>query len=93
MRFLLPKLMESKGLPTAYALERYSKGALPITTATRLVKAGWRLKRIDMETLDALCDVFNVGPGELLERDAKRPTATSSGQPARPKRPRAKASR
>jgi hypothetical protein len=71
MRFLLPKLMEAKNLPTAYALERYSKGALPITTATRLVKAGYKPKRIDLDTLDVLCDIFNVGPGELLERDRK----------------------
>ena len=85
MRFLLPDLMEAKQLRTAYALERYSNGAIPITTANRLVKAGYKPKRLDLETLDALVRVFNVKDmNALLKPDEARltPPAPPSGKPA-----------
>jgi len=73
MRMRLPDLMRERGMRNAYSLMKASKGALTITTAVRLVDADGRPKRIDMTTLDTLCDIFGVGPGELLERDkAKR---------------------
>lgn len=72
MRLRLSELMEAKGLKTAYALERYSKGVLPITTATRLVKAKDRPKRVDLATLQDLCDVFKLDDmNDLFERDGK----------------------
>jgi DNA-binding Xre family transcriptional regulator len=69
MRLKLPELMEARGMKSAYALMKASAGAMNITTAVRLVEAEGKPKRIDMTTLDVLCDIFNVGPGELLERD------------------------
>jgi DNA-binding Xre family transcriptional regulator len=74
VRLRLPDLMRTFDPPmkSAYALMKASKGALTITTAVRLVEANGRPKRLDMATLDTLCDIFDVGPGELLERD-KRP--------------------
>lgn len=72
MRLRLPDLMAARGMHTAYALAKASRGEIPITTAARLVESGGRPKRIDMATLDALCDVFGVGPGDLLEREKKR---------------------
>jgi DNA-binding Xre family transcriptional regulator len=72
MRLRLPDLMAERGVRTAYALAKASRGAIPITTAARLVEANGRPKRIDLATLDALCDVFGVGPGDLLEREKKR---------------------
>ena len=31
-----------------------------------------RTTRVDLETLDKLCEVLDVAPGELLERDAPK---------------------
>ena len=72
MRLTLPELMAARGLKTAYSLERYAKGALTMSSAHRLVKAAGKPKRVDLATLDALCDVFGVEPGELWERDTKK---------------------
>lgn len=73
MRLKLSKLMADRGLATAYALERFSKGALPITTATRLVNAKDRPKRIDLETLQILCEVFGLKDmNELLHVETRK---------------------
>jgi DNA-binding Xre family transcriptional regulator len=72
MRLRLPDLMKSRGMHNAYSLMKASRGALTITTAVRLVDSDGKPKRIDMTTLDTLCDIFGVGPGELLERDKPR---------------------
>jgi DNA-binding Xre family transcriptional regulator len=72
MRLRLPELMRQREMRNAYALMKASKGALTITTAVRLFNADGHPKRIDLTTLDTLCDIFNVGPGDLLERDKKR---------------------
>lgn len=69
MRLRLPELMAAKGIGTAYALSKASKGALTITTAQRLIDAAGHPKRIALETLDTLCDVLDVSPAELFERD------------------------
>jgi DNA-binding Xre family transcriptional regulator len=65
----LPDLMQARGMRNAYSLMKASKGALTITTAVRLVDANGKPKRVDFTTLDTLCDIFGIGPGELLERD------------------------
>jgi DNA-binding Xre family transcriptional regulator len=71
MRLRLPELMHRRGLKGAYALAKASRGAIPISTAQRLVAGA--MKRIDFGTLDVLCDVLDADPSELLERDkAKR---------------------
>lgn len=75
MRFRLAELMEKRGLKTAYALAKASHGTIPITTANRLVVAQGRPKRIDLETLEALCAVLDVDPGELFEREPKAKAA------------------
>jgi DNA-binding Xre family transcriptional regulator len=70
MRIRLPELMAAHGMATAYQLAKASNYRISITKAYRLVDSKGRPPRADFETLEALCDVFNVGPGELLERDA-----------------------
>lgn len=75
MRLRLPELMATrkpKPLRTAYALAKASNGAISITTAARLVDADNPPARVDLRTLEVLCDIFGVGPGELLERDKKQ---------------------
>ena len=70
VRLKLPDLMQTAGLRNAYALMKASKGELTITTATRLVKADGKPKRIDMDTLDTLCRIFGVkNMNDLFERD------------------------
>jgi DNA-binding Xre family transcriptional regulator len=71
MRLRLPELMKARKMTTAYQLAKASNGRLTVTTAYRIVAANGHPDRIDMRTLDILCDVFGVGPGELLERDRK----------------------
>jgi DNA-binding Xre family transcriptional regulator len=73
MRIRLAELMEARGIKTAYGLEQFADGALTISAAHRLVKSKGRPKRVDLVTLEALCDVFNVRPGELLEHEPRKP--------------------
>ena len=54
---------------TPYSLAKASKGAINQTTAKRLIDGP---KRVDLATLDVLCDVFGCEPGDLWERDTKR---------------------
>lgn len=72
MRLRIPELMAAAGLPTAYALAKATEGRLSMTNAHHLVEKKGNTRRVDMRTLEILCDVFGVGPGELLERDKKR---------------------
>lgn len=71
MRFRLLDLMEAKSIGTAYQLSRESNGAIPITTAQRLVNDAKKgaVKRLDLDTIDALCEVLGCEPNALLERD------------------------
>jgi len=72
MRLRIPELMEEHGLKNAYQLAKASGGRIPMTSAYRLVESKGRPGRIDLDTLQALCDVFDCDPGELLERESKR---------------------
>ena len=58
------ELMKQRGI-TAYAL---SKGAdLPYPSAYRLSRATGLFGRLHAETLNRLCEYFQVQPGRLLE--------------------------
>jgi DNA-binding Xre family transcriptional regulator len=71
VRLKLPELMDQQGL-TAYALSRKSEGRISMSTAYRIARLKGRLKNFDGELLEALCDVLNVEPGDLLERESKK---------------------
>lgn len=73
MRFRLPDLMAQHKPPvrTAYALAKLSRGAISLTTAHRLVEADGKPARVDLKTLDAICDTLDVEPAVLFERDPK----------------------
>jgi DNA-binding Xre family transcriptional regulator len=82
MRIRLPELMEAKGL-TAHALSVQSGGRISITTAYRLVANEGKLEKMS-DILEALCDLLQVKPGELFERDAKpKPTAKPAKKAAK----------
>jgi DNA-binding Xre family transcriptional regulator len=68
MRLRLAELMEARGL-TAYAVAQESDGRISTSALYRLLKNEGRARYLDADLLEALCDAFNVGPGELLERE------------------------
>ena len=74
MRVRLAELLEARGL-TAYAVAQQSDGRISTSALYRLLKADGRPRLLDAELLDALCDVLDVEPSELLERD-RRPSRT-----------------
>lgn len=64
IRFRLKELLEERGW-TAYRLAQES--GLTVPAAYRLASADSTLRRLDLDTLDVLCRVLDVTPGELLE--------------------------
>lgn len=68
MRVRLAELLEPRGL-TAYAVAQQSDGRISTSALYRLLKSDGRVRYLDTELLDALCDVLDVEPGELLERE------------------------
>ena len=71
MRVRLAELLESRGM-TAYSVAQQSDGRVSTSALYRLLKNDGRVRLLDADLLDALCDVFDVGPGELLEREGTR---------------------
>jgi DNA-binding Xre family transcriptional regulator len=70
MRLRIPELMKEHGLTTAYALAQLSAGRINMTTAYRLTRQGGKVVMIEMRLLEALCDTFDVKPGDLFERES-----------------------
>lgn len=64
IRWRLPEILEARGW-TAYRLAQET--GLTVPAAYRLAKEGRELQRLDLQTLDTLCRVLKVSPGELLE--------------------------
>ncbi len=73
VRLDLRSLLARKGL-TAYRLAKTS--GLSLTTVYRLTRTSGRFGRIDSTTIDRICSVLGVAPGELFihtpERSIKR---------------------
>jgi DNA-binding Xre family transcriptional regulator len=68
MRIRLAELLETRGL-TAYAVAQQSDGRISTSALYRLLKSDGRARYLDADLLDALCDVLDVDPSELLERE------------------------
>lgn len=68
VRIRLPEVLNEHQL-TAYEVAKRSGGRIITSTLYRLVRQGGRVKLFDGDLLEALCDVLNVEPGELLERE------------------------
>jgi DNA-binding Xre family transcriptional regulator len=71
VRIRLPELLEDRGL-TAYEVAKRSNGRIIPATLYRLMRNKGRVRLIDGELLEALCDQLGLEPGELLEREGKR---------------------
>ena len=71
IRLKVAKLLRERGW-TAYQLAKESGISIPV--AYRLADPEGGFRRLDVETLDALCRTFKIQPGELLEwvSDRKR---------------------
>ena len=74
VRVRFPELLEERGL-TPYELSKRSQGRVSMSTAYRLARKKGRAHTFDSDLLEALCDVLDIGPGELLEREGKRKRA------------------
>jgi DNA-binding Xre family transcriptional regulator len=64
VRLKIHELMRQRGI-SAYALSKGS--ALPYPSAYRLSRAPGQFGRLHADTLDSLCEFFQVQPGRLLE--------------------------
>lgn len=71
MRVRFPELLKASGM-TPYEVAMKSGKRITLTKVYRLKKGRGKLSTYDAKMLDALCDVFNVEPTELLERDKPR---------------------
>jgi DNA-binding Xre family transcriptional regulator len=72
MRLRLTELMAaSKDIKTPYAVASASSKRISLSTIYRLNRSNGVVANFDAELLEALCDVFRVEPGELLERTAQ----------------------
>jgi hypothetical protein len=70
MRLRLPELLtEHKPPLTAYGVAKRSSGRISLSTIYRLCRDEGKVANFDGELMEALCDVFGVGPAALLERE------------------------
>ncbi len=68
IRLRLPELMEEHQL-NYHGLYKRSGGRISRATAYRLKQSGGRMRRFDAPILEALCDLFGIGPSELFTRE------------------------
>ena len=71
MRLLFTELLDARGI-TAYEVAKRSDKRISRSWAYRAKKLKGKLGTFGAVELEALCDVFQVKPGELWERDTKR---------------------
>jgi hypothetical protein len=70
IRVRLPELLNSQ-IPTAYAIAKASRERISLSAAHRLVAARGAVQRYDADVIEALCEMFRIGPGELFELDGE----------------------
>ena len=69
MRWLLPEILQKRKL-TAYrlaAMARERGHDLTVRAVYRLADPEHDLRRLDLDTLNAVCDALRLKPGDLLE--------------------------
>lgn len=71
MRLRFNELLEAADI-TPYHLHKQSDGRISLSTAYRLARQDGRVALFDAQVLEALCDVLQVEPGELFEREKKK---------------------
>ena len=76
MRLRIPELLTARDI-TPYALAKRSGGRVSLSTVYRLVERQGRLQTYSSDLLDTLCDVLQVEPEELFERNTPKRTVRS----------------
>lgn len=71
MRIRLPEVLKEHRI-TAYEVAKRSGGRVIPSTLYRLVRQKGRVRMVDGELLDTLCEILNVEPGALLERGGRK---------------------
>ena len=71
MRLRFPELFAETGV-NPYRLAMDSDKRISLSTAYRLKRDRGKLQTYRNVMLDAICDVMDISPGELWERDTKR---------------------
>lgn len=75
VRWKLPDILEERGL-TAYRLAAMAQERghdLTVRAVYRLADPDHELRRLDLATLNAVCDALRLSPGDLLEYVADKP--------------------
>jgi len=74
VRLRIPELFDERGW-TAYEVAKRSRGRLAERSLYRLVERRGQVESVSARTIDTLCEILGVGPGELIEVQ-KRPVRT-----------------
>ncbi|WP_414653584.1 helix-turn-helix domain-containing protein [Gemmatimonas sp.] len=70
MRLRLPELLEERGLtPYAVAHHPLNGDRIKLTTMYRLVRSRGTHPPFSPDLLEALCEILEVEPGDLFERE------------------------
>ena len=69
VRFRLQSVLAEREVPMSQR-ELSRRSGVSLTTVNAMVLN--KTAQVSLKTLDALCDVLGVEPGELLERDAPK---------------------
>jgi DNA-binding Xre family transcriptional regulator len=75
VRWILPEILDERGL-TAYrlaAMMREKGYAMTVRGAYRLADPNHELRRLDLDTLNAVCASLHLEPGDLLKFIADKP--------------------
>lgn len=71
VRLRLRELLADRGM-SYYALAKKSDDRISLSSAYRIKKEDGRLKFFEADLLEALCDILDTTPGELLERETPK---------------------
>jgi hypothetical protein len=71
IRIRLPELLNAE-IPTAYAIAKASRDRISLSAAHRLVAKRGAVQRYDADLLEALCEMFGIGPDHLFELSPKK---------------------
>lgn len=72
MRLRLPELLARRKM-TGYQLAKLSEGRISFSTLYRILRADGYSNSYESKFLDAVCDVLEVEPEELFEKEGHVP--------------------
>lgn len=84
MRLRFPELFTETGV-NPYRLARDSNKRISLSTVYRLKRTRGKLQTFKSDMLDAICDVMNLQPGDLWEREPVPTKPAAKKGKAKPK--------